>query len=245
MNFLFLRGLARHHGHWYGFENNFIDNNQVLCIDIPGNGDYSSEISKKSIKENVEFVRMEWKKKKIENGQPWCVVAISMGAMIALTWEYQFPNDFEKIFIINTSAKNFSSPFKRFSLETIFKLPKLIFSESLTQEKTILDITLNLKKVDDKLIDNAMKLIGQKTSTKNFFIQLNAAANFSLPSFNPNQNLKIIVICSLKDRLVDSSSSLKISSYLKTKIFIHPSAGHDLPLDDGEWLKKIIIENIH
>lgn len=239
MNFLFLRGLARHHGHWYGFENNFKSNNQVLCIDIPGNGDFTSLKSLCTIEENVEFVRAEWNKKKIENGKPWCVIAISMGGMIALYWEHLFPNDFDQAFIINSSAKNITLPWNRFSLNTFFKLPKLLFSTDAEKEKVILDLTLNLRKVDIVLFNQ------MKTSHINFFIQLQAAARFSLPSFNLDQSHKINIIASKKDRLVDYHSSVKMSELLKCKIFIHPEAGHDLPLDDSEWLKKTIFNNIN
>jgi homoserine acetyltransferase len=67
--------------------------------------------------------------------------------------------------------------------------------------------------------------------------QLLAAARFSLRDF---PKCPALVISSQNDNLVHPSCSTKLASHLSALAAIHPSAGHDLPLDDGPWLAREI-----
>jgi len=40
------------------------------------------------------------------------------------------------------------------------------------------------------------------------------------------------------DQLVNVKCSLKLAQYWQCDIRLHPTAGHDLPLDDGVWVAK-------
>jgi hypothetical protein len=44
------------------------------------------------------------------------------------------------------------------------------------------------------------------------------------------------MINSLGDRLAHESCSTAIASKLSVPLITHPDAGHDLPMDDPEWL---------
>jgi pimeloyl-ACP methyl ester carboxylesterase len=48
------------------------------------------------------------------------------------------------------------------------------------------------------------------------------------------------VIWSEKDRLVSSHCSQNIAKKFDASCFTHPTAGHDLPLDEPEWLTQIL-----
>jgi hypothetical protein len=50
---------------------------------------------------------------------------------------------------------------------------------------------------------------------------------------------------SLGDRLVDPACSQAIGQHWETELIQHPTAGHDLPLDDGEWTTEKIAEWRH
>lgn len=63
--------------------------------------------------------------------------------------------------------------------------------------------------------------------------QLIASATFSISSV-PVQPL--LIISSLTDRLVDYRCSLKLQQSWHKDYKQHNSAGHDLSLDDPEWL---------
>jgi len=64
--------------------------------------------------------------------------------------------------------------------------------------------------------------------------QLLAAAQFSAPSIKPS--VPMLVLFSHNDDLVDASCSRQIAKHWATAWAEHPTAGHDLPLDDGVWV---------
>jgi hypothetical protein len=48
----------------------------------------------------------------------------------------------------------------------------------------------------------------------------------------------VLVLCSAADTLVDPDCSRRIAAALGASLAVHPSAGHDLPLDDGAWMAE-------
>jgi pimeloyl-ACP methyl ester carboxylesterase len=76
---------------------------------------------------------------------------------------------------------------------------------------------------------------------ENVWRQIFAAMLFSCPQ---RLTLPTLFIASLKDRMVDSRSTKMLADKLSASavesapvsIKFHPTAGHDLPLDDPQWL---------
>jgi pimeloyl-ACP methyl ester carboxylesterase len=68
--------------------------------------------------------------------------------------------------------------------------------------------------------------------------QLMAAARFRVPEGRPE--LPMIILASEKDGFVDASCSRALARHLGAPILLHPSAGHDLPLDDPKWVASQI-----
>lgn len=46
----------------------------------------------------------------------------------------------------------------------------------------------------------------------------------------------LLVLASMNDRLVSPNCSKRIGQAWNATLRIHPDAGHDLALDDGEWI---------
>jgi predicted alpha/beta hydrolase family esterase len=44
------------------------------------------------------------------------------------------------------------------------------------------------------------------------------------------------MLASSADRLVDASCTLQLAERWGSAMALHPTAGHDLPLDDGPWV---------
>jgi pimeloyl-ACP methyl ester carboxylesterase len=51
----------------------------------------------------------------------------------------------------------------------------------------------------------------------------------------------MLVLASLGDRLVSPGCSRRIASRWALPIRLHPTAGHDLPLDDPEWVVQQVL----
>jgi hypothetical protein len=67
--------------------------------------------------------------------------------------------------------------------------------------------------------------------------QLAAALRFRIPRGGHRANL--LVVASASDRLVDPACSVLLARRWKVPLRVHPSAGHELALDDPEWLADL------
>ena len=166
-----------------------------------------------------------------------------MGAMVAMEWEKQY-SDFHKMFLINTSSSDIGSPFKRLSLKVLKNIPKILFTGDPSRaEKTILELTTELTDVNESLV-NKWKEIALKypISKRNFIRQLYAAAKFRSPK---HLDITPTFLAATNDNLADFNSSKKLAKKYNSQIFIHESAGHDLPLDDPDWIIAKLTVSAH
>ncbi len=238
MRALFLRGLTREINHWHGFPEKFSKATgiPVLTLDLPGAGMFHQMTSPKKLDLYVEFLRS-----KIEKGSPLVLIGISMGGMIALRWATLYPHEVGKIFIINSSATNLSSAKERFNLSEWRVLLNILLTKSAEKkENLILNLTTNKLSEADKIKAAAFFVEVQKKHPVSIISSLNqlwAASKFEL--FYPPKS-PVVVISALGDRLVDPTCSKKLSEVLKAPLEVHPDAGHDLPLDDPQWLLSVL-----
>lgn len=239
---LFLRGLTREIRHWDGLPEKFqaMTGAKVITLDLPGAGENASLTSPTNINHYVEFLR-----KHLPKGEPITLIGISMGGMIALRWAEIYPGEVHKVFTINSSANNLSTPNERFNLSHWRVLLKVLLSSDLeNKEKLILSLTTNL--LSDQKKQELGKFFKQvqldhPVSIKSSLNQLLAARKFQV--FKKSE-VETHVIYSEGDRLVAPSCSKKLGDVLKAQTHIHPDAGHDLPLDAPEWLLSVLANNI-
>jgi pimeloyl-ACP methyl ester carboxylesterase len=69
--------------------------------------------------------------------------------------------------------------------------------------------------------------------------QLAAAAFFSPPPGPPS--VPTLLLASAWDRLVSPICSQQLAVRWSLPIRLHPNAGHDLPLDDPDWVIRQIV----
>lgn len=242
MRALFLRGLTREIRHWDGLPEKFqsLTNIPVITLDLPGAGVNAHLTSPKNINEYVEFLRQH-----MPQGGPIVLIGISMGGMIALRWAEMYPLEIQSVFMINSSAKNLSKASERFNLGHWPTLLKILMSRfHQNKEKLILDITANKLSSERRLeLSHKFEKIQLEYPVSNLskLNQILAARAFQVVN---KVTVPVHIIYSLGDRLVDPSCSKKLTDVLKAKTHIHPDAGHDLPLDDPQWLLSVLANNI-
>lgn len=109
MKWLLLRGLMREADHWGDFPKDLETQegvSEVVCLDLPGVGTESSRIFIPSIKQAVEDLRSRFKiHLKDRDDEEWGILGISLGGMIAMQWVHDYPHDFKKIIVMNSSSK--------------------------------------------------------------------------------------------------------------------------------------------
>lgn len=242
MNWILIRGLMREVGHWGDFPEKLatMSQGQVVCLDLPGVGTESERLFIPHVKQAMEDLRSRFNSKELDVGEDWGILGISLGGMIAMQWVHDYPADFKRIVIINSSARDFA-PWKRLtpsSMKTVFEL---FFEEDLVRrEKKIIDMTVNLRKNDLKLIDSWVKIAQRSKFSRLVAVnQLAAAAQFSLPS---KIKIPMLVLASRADRMVNYKCSEQIAKKYNATIKIHPTAGHDIAVDDASWVIEQIVD---
>jgi pimeloyl-ACP methyl ester carboxylesterase len=103
------------------------------------------------------------------------------------------------------------------------------------REKKVLELTTSSFVIDDSVLEKRDFAYRKHPARRvNFIRQLIAAFRFR-PVIKEVKS-PILLLNSLGDRLVDSGCSQKIQAKWKWELKTHPTANHDLPLDDPEWV---------
>ncbi len=235
-HFVLIRGLLREARHWGDFtgylQEQFPDAN-ILTPDIPGNGRLHHLTSPTTIAGMTDAIR---KQVPVRNNLK--LVAISMGGMIAIDWMTRYPDEIEAAVLINTSARPFSPFYHRLHWGVYSRVVKMIFHSASQKEADILALTSNKHRYDSQLLASWRRwqqaVRKRPVSARNQFW---TAVKFSITS-RPHQ--PVLIVTSLADRLVDHRCSLKLAQIWHTDYVQHETAGHDLPLDEPEWLASVI-----
>lgn len=239
MNWVMLRGLGRHSDHWGIFADKMRDAfGEIMLIDLPG---IAGEVANVpiSISDITDHIRKQYLERK--NAEPWGLMAISLGGMIAMDWASRYPEDFVQLVTINSSSSDLSKFYQRMQPGAIREVFKAVFaSDVYKREKIILDLTCNMKTIDEAAILHNVEIAKKMTINKKvFFKQLFAATKFKTP-----YAIKIpyTILAAKKDRLAHFTCSEALSKRFNAHLVLHESAGHDLPADDPDWVVARIKE---
>ncbi len=235
---IFLRGLIRESRHWGDFPDVFrheIPEAQVFTPDLPGNGMLNALESPMDVDEMAEDIRAQLRAQGIL--PPYHVLAMSLGAMVAVAWAARYPDEVRGCVLINTSLRPFSPFYRRLKPANYPRLLKLALLGGRDQdwERTILELTSRHAEFPAAVLRNWVTYRSECPVTKrNVFRQLWAAARYRAPLAKPA--CPILVLTSPQDALVDTSCSRQVAVHWNTAFVEHLTAGHDLPLDDGLWV---------
>jgi len=234
---LLIRGLCRQQQHWEDFPVKFAQqlNSQVLCCDIPGTGSEWQRLTPISIAEIMLQLRQTFRLKNPDVSYPIRLLGISMGGMLCTEWAKQFPDEIEHMVFINTSFNQFSPIYQRLKFSKLTTLIRILSSAPLQQEQLILTMTSHTQYGNQALAQRWLDYAKQQpVSRNNALRQLYAASRFNPPALAPIKH--ILLLASQHDQLVDARCSSAIATQWHSPIYYHPSAGHDLPLDDSDWV---------
>lgn len=238
INMILLRGLVRETRHWYGFDKLLerkIPELKTFLIEMPGVGLKWRTPSPMSITQFIDSLRPELLSLKMKHDGPFFVVAMSMGGMIALDWASRFPDDFNGAIIINSSASDLLAPWQRMSPQTMLMISKLFFKNDLRQrEREILKATTNKVQFEGEILDLWTKYEEEHPISRDTFLrQISSAALFKSPA---QISIPLCFIASKADKLANYQNSEMFAKKYQANLYLHQDAGHDLSLDDPEWL---------
>ena len=233
-----LRGLTRESGHWGAFPDMLrarLPGARVLAIDLPGNGRLNQERSPASIEATMQACRQQMTAS--GHAPPFHLLAMSLGAMVAVEWACRHPEELAGCVLINTSLRPFSRWYQRLRPANYAALLGVMAGarSSRQREQTVLRLTSRHKAADARVVDEWTALRDARpVSGVNALRQLLAAARYQAPVDAPP--VPLLVLASRRDALVNAECSRQLARQWNAAILEHPTAGHDLPLDDGPWV---------
>jgi pimeloyl-ACP methyl ester carboxylesterase len=240
-----LRGLIRGNAHNQFFfdklKETFKDVN-FYGLEVNGNGKLFKEESPTSIKKMVSQIRESYLKANKDKDADNYLVAISLGGMISVEWMNQYPGDFKKAILLNTSLKGYCPIYHRMLVKNIPKYAKYLWaSDPKEKEEIIYSMIISNQDKHKHLIDHWAKLRKEEpVSFKNTLRQIFAAAVYSPPKQAPKT--PIIIGRAINDDFVNPSCSKSIAEKWKLPLIETKNGGHDITNDNPEWVMSLIKE---
>lgn len=242
-DWILLRGLGREAEHWGDFPKRLahaFPGSAIRCLDLPGTGKFYRDTAPTTIPEMVSFLR-EQVREELGAGRPTYLCAISLGGMVAAEWLRQAPGDFRAAVWINTSLRGMSPFYRRLSPGawlTLFRALRERNGE--TRERLILRMVTNDSARLDPFCARFARALEQRPIRRETALrQLLAAARYRAPQTPPS--VPVLLLNSLGDRLAHPSCSATIARKWNLPLETHATAGHDLPLEDPEWVIDRIV----
>jgi pimeloyl-ACP methyl ester carboxylesterase len=241
-SWVFIRGLGRSSEHWEPFmsvfKNTFPDD-FVELADIRGNGVMNYSPSYLSIADNVRDLRA--RSQFVREGRQISLMTISLGSMIGIEWAKLYPTEISELVVMNTSDRSCCLPLERLRpdvfkylvpLSKTFNVPDMN-SAKIAREKMILQMTTNRL---PNLAERAKQWMDfPETSLMNLGRQVTAASLFAIPAKPPT---KTLMLYSMQDRFVNPVCTQRIAKKWNLDPIAHATAGHDLPLEEPEWVAQ-------
>lgn len=239
-SWLFLRGLTREKGHWGAFLRQFAQqfpHADVKTVDLPGCGQRCKEISPFSIPAIAADILKQsplkdWRKNESGVG----IFGLSMGGLVALELAQQMKSC-KRVVLVNSSLTSLSPPWHRLRPSALLTLLSVLGRwHHAERENAILRLTSENFSTHLKTQADWRQIHLQRPVRRiSAIAQLIAAAHY-VPNQTQLGKVKTLVLSGGKDRIVNPQSSQSLARWLKGELIIQPNAGHDLPLDDPQWV---------
>lgn len=240
MHWILLRGLTREQAHWGTFPDRLRETfpeHRFHAVDLPGTGVHFHDPSP----DNIPAIREVVCQQVHHIPKPFSILALSMGGMVALDWAQHAPRgEIQNLVLINTSS-GFSPPWQRMRPGVWPKILRLVARRELfDREKDILRLTSN-REPTLELTKQWYRIQRQRpVSPRNALRQLSAAARYTPGEKRPMP--EALLLASQGDRLVNWRCSSQLEQRWLWTLKLHADAGHDLPLDDPDWIIRQMSE---
>ena len=244
-----LRGLTREAGHWGPFlpllRQHLPEGTPVLTPDLAGNGHRFAQTSATSVDAMAQDVRQQLQALERTHGwaPPYRVLAMSLGAMVTVAWQDQWPHEVASAVLINTSLKPFNPFWQRLQPPQYLRVLRMLAhaSNASLQETSVLAMTTRGGRSETETLASWLDLRARHpVQAHNALRQLWAAARYRAPARSPRT--PTLLLHSLGDAMVAPACTETLAKAWGCPVRTHPWAGHDLPHDDGPWVVAEVLQ---
>ena len=234
---ILLRGLGREARHWGDFPLALQEMlaARVVTLDLPGNGHRHAEVSPATVQSMADGLRGTLRR--LDVPPPYGLFALSLGGMVAVSWATRYPSELSAAVLVNTSMRGFGRWYQRLRPRNYLRLAAMLgTADADAFERAVLRMTTRHRVLaTDAILSRwAAWRRSHPVSVGNVVRQLRAAATFQAPPEPPA--VPVLVLAAAGDTLVNSACSIRMAHAWNACLAIHPTAGHDLPLDDPQWV---------
>jgi len=239
---LLLRGLARERRHWEDFPevlSRHFPHDKIIFHDYAGNGERYRETSANRISAMVEDARAAV----YTRDEPVCIIGLSLGSMVAIDWLTRYPAEVSAAVVISTSFRGLSPFYQRLlpgNYPAIMR--SLLYRRDFYRnEQNILNMVSSMASYDaqrrSRIIDHWVSYAKQyPVSAGNVVRQLQAASRYRLDIEQTKPDVPTLVLRGMQDHMVSPECSQRFAEHWQLPVRTHQEAGHDIPLDDPQWV---------
>ena len=157
--------------------------------------------------------------------------------MIALELSRLYPERIARAVIVNASSRLSKAQSRLRPAAALELLRAALSPDSTRRERRVLGVTSALPASErEPFVCVAAEFVRDApVSRASVLAQLMAAGRFSPPA-RAALRAQLRFVCARNDALVNPRCTRDLASWYGTASVEHPWAGHDLPLDDPEWL---------
>lgn len=220
--------------HWWDFlpqlQKRF-PHDSLHTADILGNGPFFNKRTPLSVGRNIQALREQ-----VPSEGKKILFGFSLGGMLALEWAHRHPDEVDSLILVNCSLNN-SAFYKRITPSSLYHIFRSgLESDTQKREEAILRMTtaqLPRERISEIAQDWGRRGKEHPVRPTNFLWQLGVATLIPQRKEPP---APVLILSSGKDRVVHPDCSRKIARNWNVPLNFHPDAGHDLTLDDPQWV---------
>ena len=240
---VFLRGLTSEARHWGDFPARFraelggdLAQSDILTPDLPGNGRRFGEPSPTRVEAMLQACRRDLQQQ--GKPPPYHLLGLSLGGMVAVAWAARYPEECRAAVLINISLRPWSPFYQRLRPGAWPSVAGLLLARGEQRERAILELT-SARAAELRGVLPAWTAWARECPVprRAALRQLLAAARYSAVE---KPAVPLLILAAAGDRMVHPRCSQRLARAWGAELAWHPSAGHDLALDAGDWLARTV-----
>lgn len=243
-SWLILRGLTREKRQWGAFPSVLRqksgDKVEVRRLDLPGIASASDRPAPLSVAAMVEDLNERFEPERAETPGPWGLLGVSLGGMVTLEWTRAHPELFSAAVVVNSSSGNTAGLFRRLRPANLTTLMRAARAQGAERELVVLGMNTTRHGDDRALAEEWAGYRAEAPVTPKVLLgQLVAGLRYWAPR---RLTVPTLFVSGRADRFVDPICTRRLARRFRARHLEHPDAGHDLPLDEPEWLAEHMLD---